>query len=95
MTVAEIMEQAKTLSAQERKELVKQLVDTLEIVPPIDADAEDADDQEPWGKRLVRLLQQTDLADWGDPSIEDPVEAVEALRHQEQARLDAYWNGDI
>ena len=29
MTVAEIMEQAKTLSAQERKELVKQLVDTL------------------------------------------------------------------
>lgn len=30
MTVAEIMEQAKTLSLQERKELVKQLVDTLE-----------------------------------------------------------------
>jgi hypothetical protein len=29
MTVAEIMEQAKTLSIQERKELVKQLVDTL------------------------------------------------------------------
>jgi hypothetical protein len=79
MTVAEIMEQAKTLSAQERKELVKQLVDTLEIVSPI---AADADEQEPWGKRLVRLLQQTDLADWGDPSIEDPVEAVEALRHQ-------------
>jgi hypothetical protein len=30
MTVAEIMEQAKTLSAQERKELVKQLVDTFD-----------------------------------------------------------------
>ncbi len=30
MTVAEIMEQAKTLSLQERKELVKQLVDTLD-----------------------------------------------------------------
>ena len=30
MTVAEILEQAKTLSLQERKELVKQLVDTLE-----------------------------------------------------------------
>jgi hypothetical protein len=29
MTVAEIMEQARTLSVQERKELVKQLVDTL------------------------------------------------------------------
>lgn len=31
MTVAEIMEQAKTLTAQERKELVKWLVDTLDI----------------------------------------------------------------
>ncbi len=30
MTVAEIMEQAKALSVQERKELVKRLVDTLD-----------------------------------------------------------------
>ena len=34
MTVAEIMEQAKTLSLQERKELVKQLVDTLDVPEP-------------------------------------------------------------
>lgn len=36
MTVAEIMEQAKTLSNQERKELVKLLIDTLEVseAPP-------------------------------------------------------------
>jgi hypothetical protein len=31
MTVAEIMEQAKILSTQERKELVKLLVDSLDI----------------------------------------------------------------
>lgn len=31
MTVAEILEQAKALSTQERKELVKQLVDTLGV----------------------------------------------------------------
>jgi predicted nucleic acid-binding OB-fold protein len=35
MTVAEIMEQAKTLSLQERKELVKQLVDTLDVAEPV------------------------------------------------------------
>jgi hypothetical protein len=34
MTVAEIMEQAKALTLQERKELVKQLVDTLDIPEP-------------------------------------------------------------
>ena len=34
MTVIEIMEQAKTLSVQERKELVKRLVDTLDVPVP-------------------------------------------------------------
>jgi hypothetical protein len=34
MTVAEILEQAKTLSVQERKELVKLLVDSLDIAEP-------------------------------------------------------------
>jgi hypothetical protein len=31
MTIAEILQQAKTLSGQERKELVKSLVDSLEL----------------------------------------------------------------
>ena len=31
MTMAEILQQAKTLSVQERKELVKLLVDTLDV----------------------------------------------------------------
>ncbi len=30
MTVAEVLEQAKALTAQERKDLVKQLIDTLD-----------------------------------------------------------------
>jgi hypothetical protein len=36
MTIAEILQQAKTLSGQERKELVKLLVDSLEVpeAPP-------------------------------------------------------------
>lgn len=31
MTIIELLEQAKTLSAQERKELVKMLVDSLDV----------------------------------------------------------------
>ena len=34
MSVSEVLEQAKALSAQERKELVKLLVDTLDIAEP-------------------------------------------------------------
>lgn len=34
MTVAEIMQQAQHLSAQERKELVKLLIDSLEVTDP-------------------------------------------------------------
>jgi len=33
MTINELLEQAKTLSAQERKELAKLLIDTLDVVP--------------------------------------------------------------
>ena len=95
MTVFEVLEQAKALKPSERKELVKLLIDTLEVEPVIADHADDTTTAEPWGKRLVRILEQTDLADWGDPHIEDPVEAVEAVRRQEQARLDAYWNGDL
>jgi hypothetical protein len=98
MTVFEVLEQAKALKPSERKELVKLLIDTLgtpyQEVKPGEVD-EQALDAEPWGKRLVRILEQTELAGWGDPSIEDPVEAVEAVRRQEQARLAAYWNGDL
>jgi hypothetical protein len=35
MTAAELLEQAKTLSVQERKELVKRLVDTLDSVEAV------------------------------------------------------------
>jgi hypothetical protein len=33
MTVAEVLEQAKTLTSQERKELAKLLIDSLEVAP--------------------------------------------------------------
>jgi hypothetical protein len=45
MTIAEIMQQARTLSVQERKELVKLLVDTLDVA------------DESYGKRSLRELR--------------------------------------
>lgn len=93
MTVQEVLEQAKTLNASERKELVKLLVDTLDVETATNNHAKAAETEGHWGKNLVQVLEQTDLADWGDPDIEDPVEAVEALRRQDLSRLDDYWSG--
>lgn len=93
MTIAEMIEQAKTLSIAERKELAKFLIDSLDVAPPISEPVQQAEDTEPWGKRLVQVLQQTESADWGDPTIADPVEAVQAVRRQQLAHLDPYWNG--
>jgi len=56
MTVNEIMEQAKTLTAQERKELVKLLVDSLDAPEVIDT----VEQQAHWGQSLNRLLEDMD-----------------------------------
>ncbi|MBC8163904.1 MAG: hypothetical protein H7Z42_22065, partial [Roseiflexaceae bacterium] len=61
MTVFEVLEQAKALDFSERKELMKLLVDTFD--QPV---ATPARSEEHWGKQLVQLLEQTELADWGD-----------------------------
>ncbi len=65
MTVLEVLEQAKALSVEERKELAKLLIDSLEIAPSA-GEIDDVPDKEPWGKRLIDVLQQTPMADWGD-----------------------------
>jgi len=87
MTVAEIMEQAKTLSAQERKELVKQLVDTLDLAPEQKSD----EPEEHWGKSLNRLLDEIGPIEMLYPEIEDPVEWVKHLRAEQRRRRLGDW----
>lgn len=94
MTVLEVLEQAKTLSPRERQELAKLLIDTLEVEAVTTATTEGPTNAEPWGTRLVQLLQQVEVADWGNPNLENPVEALQALRHQEHAQLEGYWSDD-
>ena len=76
MTVLEVLEQAKTLSPRERQELAKLLIDTLEVEAVTTATTEGPTNAEPWGTRLVQLLQQVEVADWGNPNLENPVEAL-------------------
>lgn len=81
MTVAEILEQAKALTPEERNELIEQLVileteakawkNTAEII----AEFED--------KLPIELV---------DSHIVDPVEWMEAQRQKEADRLKPYWD---
>ena len=79
MTVAEIMRQAQTLSPQERKELVKLLVDSLDVVEQSANVPE-----EHWGQSLNQLLDELGPIEMMYPEIEDPVEWVKHLRSEER-----------
>lgn len=85
MTVSEIMEQAKTLTSQERKELVKLLVDTLDI-----QDAGDEVEQGiHWGQSLNQKFDEMDSLEMKYPEVDDPVEWIKHLRsEQRKHRLD-------
>ncbi len=89
MTVAEILQQARTLSTQERKELVKLLVDSLDVEKPTADEPE-----EHWGQSLVRLLTELGPIEMANPEIEDPVEWVQEQRRQDAERLKPYWDGE-
>ena len=82
MTVIDIMKQAQALSAQERKELVKMLVDSLDVSEPAQ--------EIKTGAEIVTMLQAMDPIEFVDPHIEDPVEWVKAQRQKEADRLRPY-----
>ncbi len=80
MTITEIMEQAKELTIQERKELVKLLLDTLDA--PQDSDTVEQDIH--WGKSVNQLLDEIEPIEMKYPEIEDPVEWVKHLRSEQR-----------
>lgn len=84
MTVAEIFDQAKTLSLQERKELAKLLIDTL--------DTNESVVQPKTGAEIVAMLQEMEPIEFVDPEIEDPVEWVKAQRQKRTDKLKPYWD---
>lgn len=86
MTIADILDQAKTLSPQERKELAKMLIDTLETCEPAA--------QSKTGAEIVAMLEGMEPIEFVDPHIEDPVEWVKAQRRKRTEKLKPYWDGE-
>jgi hypothetical protein len=78
MTVAEILEQAKALSPQERKELAKSLIDMLDAGAPAP--------QPKTGAEIVAMLQGMDPVEFVDPQIDDPVDWIRAQRRKRQEK---------
>jgi hypothetical protein len=68
------MKQAQALSVQERKELAKLLIDTL--------DASNAPAQAKTGAEIAAMLQTMEPAELIDPHIEDRVEQGKAQRRK-------------
>jgi len=85
MTVAELLSQAKTLSPQERKELAKLLIDTL--------DSSQSSTQAKTGAEIVALLQTMEPIAFVAPHLDDPVEWVKTQRRKRAETLAADWDG--
>jgi hypothetical protein len=86
MSVAEIFEQARALSPQERKELTKLLIDTLETGVPASRAKTST-----WIAAMLQAMDPIELVDW---HIEDPVEWVEAQRQKRREQLKPYLGED-
>jgi hypothetical protein len=86
MTIAEILDQAKALSPQERKELAKLLIDTL--------DAGESVTQPKTGAEIVAMLHAIEPIEFVDPHIQDPVEWVKAQRKKRADKLQPYRDED-
>ncbi len=82
MTVAEILEQAKTLSPYERRELAKLIIDTLDVEIPVS--------RAKTGAEIVAMLEAMPPIEFVDDHIEDPVEWVKAQRKKRRDKLDSF-----
>ena len=91
MTIAEILDQAKALSPQERKELAKLLIDTLDVPPEPQSD----EPEEHWGKNLLRLLDEIGPIELIHPEIEDPVEWVKQIRREQRQKRLGHWGEEV
>lgn len=86
MTITQILDQAKALSPQERKELAKLLIDTL--------DTGEAARQPRTGAEIVALLQTMEPIVFVNTDIEDPVEWVKVQRRKRTDQLNMLQDGD-
>jgi hypothetical protein len=88
MTITDILEQVKTLSPQERDELVHQLLAMRDNTPVQAAKLKT-------GAEIVAMLEEMGPIDLIYPDIEDPVEWVKQIRRDQAQKRDLDWgNGE-
>lgn len=93
MTIAEIMKQAEELSPQERKELVKLLIDSLDVgLTSSRKQHPDFSSTVLTGSDIATMLNDMEPIELLDSEISDPVEWVKTQRRKEAERLKPYWN---
>ena len=85
MTVDEILEQAKTLTSEQRDELVAR----LQALPDVSRKKSKT------GAEIVAMLQALEQPiEFVDEHIQDPVEWVKSQRQKRRDKLKPYWDGD-
>lgn len=87
MTVAEILEHAKNMSPQERKELTKGLIDMID--EPV------AEHRPKTGREIAAILKTMPPVEFVDEHIQDPVEWVQAQRKKRQDYLKSLWEEEL
>ncbi|MBN2303727.1 MAG: hypothetical protein JXQ72_04585 [Anaerolineae bacterium] len=88
MTVDEILEQARTLSPQERAELVERLMTMRDPADP-------PPKRPKTGAEIVAMLEAMDSPiELVDSHLEDPVEWVKAQRRKRREKLKPYGDGE-
>lgn len=87
MTIAELFDQAKALSPQERKTLAIMLIDTLDTP----SEQKSVEVQEHWGENLVSLIEELGPVELIHPEIEDPVEWVKQIRREQRQKRLGDW----
>jgi hypothetical protein len=91
MTITEILEQAQALSPEERKELAKLLIDSLDVSQK----PETEEPEQHWGRNLRRLLDELGPIEMVHPEIEDPVEWVKQIRREQRQKRLGDWGEGI
>lgn len=90
MTITEILDQAQALSPQDRKELAKLLIDSLDVTTRQTKSASEGH----WGKNLLRLLDELGPIELAHSEIEDPVEWVQQIRREQDQQRLGDWGED-
>jgi len=92
-TLEEALALALKLAPRERLQLIEQVASSVEHEIET-AHSIDNQPQEHWGRNLLRLLDELGPIEMKYPEIEDPVEWVKQIRHDEKKRRLGDWGED-